>query len=184
MRIIAGRFGGRRLAVPKAGVRPTTDRVKESMFAMLQARVDFDDADVLDLYAGSGNLGFEALSRGARRVVFVERSRDARDCIRSNADKLGVSDQVTIDPAAVSNYLARAVGGDARSSFDIALADPPYDEPIDTLPDLVAPLLRAGGTLAIEHESGMSFEDHPNVETYRDFGGTRVSFFHYQLRRP
>lgn len=179
MRIIAGRFGGRRLAVPKAGVRPTTDRVKESMFAMLQARIDFDDADVLDLYAGSGALGFEALSRGARRVVFVERSRDARDCIRSNADTLGVSDLVTIDPAAVSKYLARAVGGDGRSSFGLALADPPYGESIDALPDLVAPLLCAGGTLVIEHESAKSFEDHPNVETARDFGRTRVSLFRY-----
>src|SRR6185437_5954114 len=90
-RIVAGTFGGRRIAVPPRGTRPTTDRVREALFNVLSARIDLHDASVLDLYAGSGALGLEALSRGAATAVFVESDRKAAAVIGQNIEALGVT---------------------------------------------------------------------------------------------
>lgn len=89
-RIVAGAAGGRRLAVPPKGTRPTTDRVREALFNVLAARLDFDGLHVLDLYAGSGALGLESLSRGASSVLFVEHDRRAADVIARNIATVGI----------------------------------------------------------------------------------------------
>ena len=89
-RIVAGAAGGRRLAVPPRGTRPTTDRVREAIFNVLASRLDFDGIRVLDLYAGSGALGLEALSRGAASVMFVESDRRAAEVIARNIDTVGL----------------------------------------------------------------------------------------------
>jgi 16S rRNA (guanine966-N2)-methyltransferase len=120
MRIIAGRWKGHGLkALTVKGVRPTTDRVREAWMSALGA--DVVDARVLDLFAGSGALGLEALSRGAQSVVLVERSRGALGVLRANIELLGAEEQCTVVDRDVFRYL-NGPGAD----FDIALADPPY----------------------------------------------------------
>ncbi|WP_040524753.1 16S rRNA (guanine(966)-N(2))-methyltransferase RsmD [Gordonia effusa] len=120
-RIIAGSLGGRRLTVSGEQTRPTSDRVREALFSMLDVRMDLDGASVLDLYAGSGALGLEAISRGAEHAVFVESDRKAAAAIRANIGVCGVGDRATVDARRVTDFLAGS-----RRSFDLVLADPPY----------------------------------------------------------
>ena len=123
MRIIAGSWGGRRLKAPKGtSVRPTSDRVREAWFSAIGGRVD--GAAVVDLFGGSGALGLEALSRGARSVVFVERSRPALEALRANISTLGAEAETKI----VRGDALRYAGGLGAHAFDLALADPPYDK--------------------------------------------------------
>jgi 16S rRNA (guanine966-N2)-methyltransferase len=123
-RIIAGEAGGRRLTVPAGDrVRPTSDRVKESVFAALGPG-RLVGARVLDLYAGSGALGLEALSRGAASAVLVERDPAAARAIRANIEALGFGDRATLRVAAVAHVLGAPA---PESPFDLALLDPPYD---------------------------------------------------------
>lgn len=120
-RIIAGSAGGRRLSVPSSA-RPTTDRVREALFNVLAARMDFDGLRVLDLYAGSGALGLEALSRGAASVLFVDSDRRAADVITRNIATVGMPG-ATVRRGPVSAVLA----GGAPAAMDLVLADPPYE---------------------------------------------------------
>lgn len=122
MRIIAGRWRGRLLDAPAgSSTRPTADRVREALFSMLVSRLgSFEDLSVADLFAGTGALGFEALSRGAAHVTFVERDSIALAAIRANAAKLGASDRISVSPA---NALSLPRGG----PFDLIFADPPYE---------------------------------------------------------
>jgi 16S rRNA (guanine966-N2)-methyltransferase len=119
MRVIAGSAKGRKLASPSGrGTRPTSDKVREAMFGMLGSLDVIDGARVVDLFAGSGALGIEALSRGAAHATFVERERDAINVIERNLATTGFGDQAVI------------VRGDAAAfdgSVDVAFADPPYD---------------------------------------------------------
>jgi 16S rRNA (guanine966-N2)-methyltransferase len=121
VRIVAGVAGGRRLAVPPHGTRPTSDRVREAVFNTVQARRDLEGARVLDLYAGSGALGLEALSRGATHVRFVESDRRAAAVLCRNVQALGLpGTQVsTADVLAV-------LRGNPDQPYDVVLADPPY----------------------------------------------------------
>jgi 16S rRNA (guanine966-N2)-methyltransferase len=120
-RIIAGTARGRRITVPSAGARPTTDRVRESMFASLDHVLGgFAGARVLDLFAGSGALGLEAASRGAAAVVLVERDRPSAAVARANAETLGLSG-VRVVAASVTAHLSGQ-----PEPFDLVLADPPY----------------------------------------------------------
>lgn len=148
MRIVAGAAKGRRLEAPKGDdVRPTADRVKEAMFASLQPVVP--GARVLDLFAGSGALGLEALSRGAVAVTFVERDRRALEVLRRNVTTVGLSGtQVVAEP------VARALAGElAGGPFDLVLADPPYRLPKAGLAGLLTALLGhlvPGATVMLE----------------------------------
>ncbi|WP_433264162.1 16S rRNA (guanine(966)-N(2))-methyltransferase RsmD [Actinosynnema sp. CS-041913] len=120
-RIVAGVAGGRRLQVPPRGTRPTSDRVREALFSSLEALVDLDGARVLDLYAGSGALGLEALSRGAAHATFVESDKRAAEVLKANAKALG------LPGATVVNRTAEAVvGAPADEPCDVVFADPPY----------------------------------------------------------
>lgn len=121
VRIVAGLAGGRRLAVPPHGTRPTSDRVREAVFSALQARRDLEGTRVLDLYAGSGALGLEALSRGAAQVRFVESDRRAAAVLRRNVKALGLPG-AQVSTADVPLVLR---GGSDRP-YDVVLADPPY----------------------------------------------------------
>jgi len=121
MRIIAGQFGGRRLKGLKgAAGRPTADKVREAWFSIVAP--ELPDTNVLDLFAGCGALGLEALSRGARHVTFVENDWKALEALRANIDALGVADRVTVCNA---NAVTFAAGCDA-GAFDMAFADPSY----------------------------------------------------------
>jgi 16S rRNA (guanine966-N2)-methyltransferase len=121
-RIIGGVAGGRRIAVPPRGTRPTTDRVRESLFNIVTARRDLTGLAVLDLYAGSGALGLEALSRGAASAVFVESDSRAAAVVARNIEALGLSG-ATLRRGAVASVLAAGTA----SPVDLVLADPPYD---------------------------------------------------------
>jgi 16S rRNA (guanine966-N2)-methyltransferase len=147
-RIVAGSAGGRRLRVPPRGTRPTSDRVREALFSSLENTVDLDGARVLDLYAGSGALGFEALSRGAAHAVFVESDRRAADVLRSNARDLGLPGAVVLARSAEA-----AVAAGADEPCDVVFADPPYAvgdaELAGVLLDLVGHGWTAPGTVVV-----------------------------------
>ena len=121
MRIIAGQWRGRKLVAPKGdGTRPTADRTRETLFSMLTSRLgSFDDLSVLDLFAGSGALGLEALSRGAEHAMFVEQDKPALDAIRANVKALGAQKAIITAGSVMSL-------GPARATYDLILADPPY----------------------------------------------------------
>ena len=179
MRIIAGQFRGRPLqAPPGSATRPTGDRVREALFSMLASRLgSFEDLRVADLYAGSGALGLEALSRGAAEAVFVETDPNAQAAIKVNAAKLGVTDKV------------RVLGGSAlalpRSEpFDLILADPPYANGSGTaLVKAVsdAGWLAPGGWLSVETERRDAVDPGDlSPEADRQIGKARITL----LRRP
>jgi 16S rRNA (guanine966-N2)-methyltransferase len=135
-RIVAGTAGGRQLAVPRRGTRPTSDRVREALFSALEAALELDGARVLDLYAGTGALGLEALSRGAASAVLVESDAGAAAVLRKNIAAVGL-------PGAVLRQarVAAVLAAPPEEPFDLVLADPPYA--LDPAPDLAA--LVAGG---------------------------------------
>lgn len=122
-RIVAGSAGGRRIEVPPRGTRPTSDRVREAVFSALEAAVDLEGARVLDLYAGSGALGLEALSRGAGCATFVEADRRAAQIVRRNAESLGFRREAHVEQAKAETALAEP----PPEPFDVVFADPPYD---------------------------------------------------------
>ncbi len=122
MRIIAGEWRGRKLTAPKGDTtRPTADRTRETLFSMLTSRLgNFEDLRVADLFAGSGALGLEALSRGAAHCLFVENERAAIDAIRANVDALGCRTRTTIETGSATALRP------AREAYDLLLLDPPY----------------------------------------------------------
>ncbi|MDO4918516.1 16S rRNA (guanine(966)-N(2))-methyltransferase RsmD [Kocuria sp.] len=155
-RIIAGRAGGLRLkSVPGSATRPTTDRVKESLFARLDAWGMCQDASVLDLFAGSGALGLEAASRGAAAVTLVEKAAAAAGVCRENAALLAAScpeTAITTVHAGVAGYLGRA----ASHHWDLVLADPPYpleNSELARLLSLLVGRLGPGGVVAVERSA-------------------------------
>lgn len=182
MRVIAGTLGGRTLVAPKGqATRPTSDRVREALFSVLG---DVTCASVLDLYAGTGALGIEALSRGAARVVFVENARPALDALRRNLESLNLR-QVT---SVISSPVAKAIRGlTANARFDLVLVDPPYAD-LDDAVDVVEALVRAGRCtetvrVVLEHASRDSGPEIKGLEfeMTRKYGDTSVSFYLGQL---
>lgn len=179
MRIIAGKAKGRKLAAPPgAGTRPTADRVKEAIFSWLEDLTD--DACVLDIYAGSGSLGLEALSRGARSAVFIESDLRAFRTLTDNIDKTGFNEQSEAFRTDVDATLA----GLAREGrvFDIALADPPYG--IDSLilkgliKTIAERILTGQGIIVLElpkSRAKMEFTGVDCVDT-RIYGDTAVKY--------
>lgn len=179
MRIVAGRFRGRPLVTPAGqATRPTADRVREALFSMLASRLgSFEGLRVADLYAGSGALGLEALSRGAANATFVESERSAQEAIRANAAKLGVSDRIQI------------LGGSAlalpRSDpFDLVLADPPYATGSGSAvvsAVAAAGWLATGGWMSVETDRRDPVEPGDlETDAEREIGRARITL----LRRP
>jgi 16S rRNA (guanine966-N2)-methyltransferase len=169
MRIVGGEFGGRKLVVPKdARVRPTADRVREAWMSILGASLD--RARVLDLYAGSGALGLEALSRGAESAMFVEINPPSLAALRSNIDALGVSERVTVHRGDAFRF----AGGLEAGAFDIALADPPYSA--DAAGRLVALFRRVpfARILSVEHPAAQPVDG----DETRRYGDTAITFCH------
>ena len=167
LRIIAGEFKGRRLKAPAGRtVRPTGDRVKEAWFSILQQSIP--DARVLDLFAGSGALGFEALSRGAVAVDFVENHKASLATIRENATTLKVEDRVTIHRMDAVRFAERL----QPAQYDVALADPPY---ATAEAEQLARIFRAtpfAGILAIEHRPDLTLDG----DDTRRYGDTAITF--------
>ncbi|NEM07212.1 16S rRNA (guanine(966)-N(2))-methyltransferase RsmD [Geodermatophilus normandii] len=138
-RLISGVARGRRLKVPPSGVRPTGDRAREGLFNSLGTLLDLDGARVLDLYAGSGALGLEALSRGAAEVVLVENGPRVLPVLRANVAAVGL-------PGArvVPGSVPTVVGGAPPARFDLVLADPPYAAPAEEVRGVLAALVTGG----------------------------------------
>jgi 16S rRNA (guanine966-N2)-methyltransferase len=145
-RIVAGRFGGRSLQVPPKGTRPTSDRVREAIFSRLEHLDALDGARVLDLYAGSGALGLEAASRGAREVVLVDANRRAADVARRNVSTLGAQGEVRVVADSAERFAAGAAPADGASGrgFDLVFLDPPYDLAEDALAAVLGHLAAPG----------------------------------------
>lgn len=173
MRIIAGAAKGRRLRTPGGpGTRPMTDRVKEAVFSSLGDRVR--GAVVLDLYAGTGSLGLEALSRGAEAATFVERSRAAAGVVRANVDLVGLGGEVVVED--VARYLERPGPG-----ADLAFVDPPYDLPLPSVVEVLGSLasrLREGATVVLHRRSGSGEVEPPegySLADRRRYGDAEVT---------
>src|SRR5262249_28759170 len=146
MRVIAGSLKGRRLKTPTwDGVRPTSDKLRETLFNILAPRIG--GARVLDAYAGTGAIGIEALSRGAAHVTFVERDRRAQSLVADNLAHCGVTDGYVIIRSSVS----RALDDPGAAPFDIMFFDPPYDEQVDDVLAAAGERLAADGVLVLEH---------------------------------
>ena len=137
-RIVAGTAGGRRIEVPRTGTRPTSERVREALFARLEHNGAIDGARVLDLCAGSGALGLEAASRGARDVTLVDSSRGASETCRRNIRALDLK-EVTAVTAKAAAFLAGAAG----IPVDLVLLDPPYELSEEELTAILTPLARS-----------------------------------------
>ena len=169
LRIVAGRWGGRRLRAPDGGVRPTSERVREAWMSKLAPALS--NATVLDLFAGSGILGLEALSRGASRAVFVERSRSVARNLEANIAALDAGGSCEVVIGDVFRYLDRAAG----ERFDIAFADPPYGE--DLAARLVARFRQRpfAAILSVEYRFGERMELPPDAEERR-YGDTALAF--------
>lgn len=176
MRIIAGSRKGRRIAAPPGlDTRPTGDRVREAVFNLVGP---LDGARVLDLYAGSGAMGLEALSRGAEHATFVERDRVAAATIAKNAETLGLADAVTLRREDVRRVLA--ADASAGTLYDLVLVDPPYRMLPGLLPDLsrlVPPVVAAGGLVVVESEARDEPELPLPARTSRRYGSVRVTVF-------
>lgn len=138
-RIVSGLAGGRRLKVPPAGVRPTGDRAREGLFNSLTTLVDLEGAAVLDLYAGSGALGLEALSRGAGSVVFVESGARVLPVLRANLAAVGLP-----GGRVVAGSVPSVVAGPPPARFDVVLADPPYATPVSEVLGVLHGLAEGG----------------------------------------
>ncbi len=145
-RIVAGTAGGRRLVVPPRGTRPTSERVREALFSAIESRLDLDGAAVLDLYAGSGALGLEALSRGASSVTFVESDRNALTVLRSNVAAVGLPG-ASVVPGRVQTVLSAG----PTSVYDLVLADPPYaDTDVSLVLQALVGWTRPGALIVLE----------------------------------
>jgi 16S rRNA (guanine966-N2)-methyltransferase len=171
MRIIAGHWRGRRIKAPAGRkVRPTTDRVREAWMSSLGASVV--DARVLDLYAGSGALGLEALSRGARSAVFVELARASLKSLEANVDTLGARESSTLVKGDALVYL-RGLDEDA---FDVALADPPYAGGHALAVAERYLTHRFASELWLEHRTGEELPDAPD-RRQRSYGDTTITTY-------
>jgi 16S rRNA (guanine966-N2)-methyltransferase len=149
-RIIAGAYGGRRLqAPPGRDTRPTSDRVREALFGTLESLVDLAGTRFADLYAGSGAVGLEALSRGASHVLLVEAEPKAARAARENVRALGAGDAVRLAIDRVERFLTGAPAAGSREPYDVVFADPPYALPDRQVGEMLTALV-AGGWLAEE----------------------------------
>ncbi|NMW20660.1 MAG: 16S rRNA (guanine(966)-N(2))-methyltransferase RsmD [Chlorobiaceae bacterium] len=179
MQILAGRYKGRKIRSSSSlAIRPCSSRVKKSLFDILTGRMDFDGASVLDLFAGFGSLGFEALSRGARSVCFVDQHIDALKALKATALQLGVTESVKIVNADVSAFSGRP----ATRQFGLVFCDPPYSwGDYDLLIERIigGKFLAEEGVLLIEHSAHIDFSHTPYYSFHRDYGMTRVTFFQH-----
>jgi 16S rRNA (guanine966-N2)-methyltransferase len=193
LRVIGGSLGGRTLkGPPRTGVRPTADRVREALFEILAAR-DAPMSRVLDLYAGTGALGIEALSRGAEHCDFVESDSKACEVIRENLNRTRMSDRAKVWPLPVAKALGRLTDAASRAgagaeapgegAYDLVVADPPYE--YDRAEKELTAVLESGllspeGTLVVEHSQRRSWPAKLGGYgqlTSRRYGDTRITLY-------
>ena len=175
MRIITGQFKGRNFDIPRTfKARPTTDFAKENIFNVLNGYIDFDGITALDLFAGTGSISLELVSRGCKEVVSVEKDRDHARFIADCMKKINAENDILIR-GDVFRFLKSC-----HQKFDLIFADPPYALPeLDTLPDLVFEhdLLAADGVFVFEHGKHNDFSAHPRFKEHRNYGSVNFSIF-------
>ena len=175
MRIITGIYKGRHFDIPRSfKARPTTDFAKENIFNVLNGYLDFDGATALDLFAGTGSISLELLSRGCSQVISVEADRDHCSFIRQCLKKLG-TDDVTLIRGDVFRFVRSC-----RQQFDLIFADPPYAlEQLESIPSLIFEhgLLKESGILVFEHGKRNDFSSDPRFVEHRAYGSVNFSLF-------
>lgn len=181
-RVISGRFKGTRLLAPKGDrTRPTSDKVKEALFSIIHARIP--GSSFLDLYAGSGQIGIEAVSRGAYEAVLVEQSRAVTDIIRLNIEKVHAGNTISVWSSDVFSALRKL--GESKHRFDLIFMDPPYAEAAAAFRKAVTiihqyDLLKEDGLLIVEHSSDSGIEENViNLTLSRrcKYGLTLLTFY-------
>lgn len=181
-RIVAGTHGGHTLAVPPKGTRPTSERVREALFSKLDHMGMCDDTTVLDLYAGSGALGIEALSRGSRTAHFVEKASPAARIISKNLHSLGLGARGQVTCADASAFLASRQGQSLGGEVDLVLIDPPYDlssEQVEATLAALGPWLTPDSLVVLESSSRAPLPPLPNFlvcEEVKKYGETTIFF--------
>ena len=182
MRIISGIYGGRRFEAPKnLQARPTTDIAKESLFNILQNRLDFEGLQALDLFGGTGAISFELLSRGAERVTCVEMGRQQQQFIQKVAGELHIGRELNLVRGDVFKFLkSQNVLSPSDGCYDLIFADPPYALPeLSTLPDIIlqSNLLKPNGIFILEHGKDNNFADKAGFKELRTYGAVHFSMF-------
>ena len=185
MRIITGKYKGRHFDIPRSfKARPTTDFAKENIFNVLGAYVDFDGAEALDLFSGTGSITLELLSRGCAHVVSVELDRDHHRFIQQCMQKLQGADNVQCIRGDVFRFLKSC-----KHQFDFIFADPPYAlKELPQIPDLVlgtkndegearSSLLKPDGIFVFEHGKDHDFSQHPRFVEHRQYGSVNFTLF-------
>lgn len=179
MRIIAGSLRGRRLNPPaNLPVRPTTDMARESLFNILNNYVDYEECTVMDLFAGTGAVSLEFVSRGVKSVTSIDINNACTEYIKTAARQMNV-DNIHVVRADVFDLLKRAY-----KKFDIIFADPPYAlQDLPKLPDIVfgSDVLNEDGIFILEHPKEFSFEEHPHFWQHRAYGKVNFTFFAMKL---
>ena len=177
MRVISGIYKHRRFEVPRSfSARPTTDFAKENLFNILTNRLDFEDATALDLFAGTGSISLELVSRGCSKVISVEKDQAHYAFITKVINTVGTTCCLPIK-GDVFKYIDRC-----SSKFDFIFADPPYQlENIAEIPNLIFEkgLLKSDGIFVLEHGESNNFSEHPLFKEMRKYGSVHFSFFGY-----
>lgn len=175
MRIITGQYKGRHFDIPRTfKARPTTDFAKENIFNVLQGYIDFEGAEALDLFAGTGSISLELTSRGCAKVISVEADRDHAHFIRECFKKLGEERDILIK-GDVFRFLKTC-----KQKYDFIFADPPYAlKELPQIPDLILEggLLKEEGILVFEHGKNYDFSSHPRFLEHRSYGSVNFSLF-------
>ncbi len=175
MRIITGQYKGRHFDIPRTfKARPTTDFAKENIFNVLQGYVDFDGGEALDLFAGTGSISLELVSRGCSKVISVEADRDHANFIRDCFKKLGEERDILIR-GDVFRFLKSC-----KQKFDFIFADPPYAlKELPQIPDIIMgnDMLKEEGIFVFEHGKNYDFSSHPRFLEHRSYGSVNFSLF-------
>lgn len=186
IRIITGSAKGRKLEVPEKGTRPMTDRVKSSLFSIINPLIL--NANVLDLYAGSGALGIECLSRGAKQCVFIDKSKEAVSAIKNNLEKTGMTSLGTVIKCSVLRFLNEYQSfGLNLNKFNIVFFTPPHDRFKEKLIEPLASYLELNGVIAVEHPTRIKTKEKLGTLSKideRQYGITTLSFYVIPHRIP
>lgn len=182
MRVITGKYKGRHFDVPRSfKARPTTDFAKENLFNVLRSYLDFEDSTAADLFAGTGSISLELLSRGCPRVVLVERDRQHFAFLTQLFRSLG-DEALTPLCGDALRFIDRA-----REGFDLVFADPPYAlRELGEIPDRVfaSKILKPAGVFVLEHGKDHDFSAHPRFVEHRAYGSVNFSFFRHPQEMP
>jgi len=179
VRIVSGKFKGLRFEPPKdITARPTTDFAKESLFNVLSKYTDFDGISVLDLFAGTGSISYEFISRGAKYVTAIEMSNTQIEFIKKTSNKLKISN-LHIYKSEVFRYLEKST-----EQYDFIFADPPFQmKDIEKIPNLIFNnnLLKPNGIFVLEHSKNTNFSQHKNFIEERNYGNVHFSLFEVKI---